>query len=78
MAVLENKLLSHTAMARLNIPVLDVAYGAFAYTSLGEWRRYSRADLYSALRANHLGPHRPFVVKPASDGTNYGLLVCSD
>jgi hypothetical protein len=73
--VLENKLLAHTVMTRLGIPVLDVAYGAFAHTPLGEWKQYERDDLYSALRANRLGPDRPFVVKPASDGTNFGLLV---
>ena len=75
LGVLENKLLAHTAMRRLGIPVLDVTYGAMAYTNLGEWKRYSRNELYAALRATKLGIERPFVVKPASDGTNFGLLV---
>jgi hypothetical protein len=75
LGILENKLLAHTAMRRLGIPVLDVTYGAMAFTDLGEWKRYSRTEMYAALRATKLGPERPFVVKPASDGTNYGLLV---
>lgn len=54
---------------------LQVVYGAFAHASLGEWPVYSRAELCAALLRGGYGPSRGFVAKPASDGTNYGLLV---
>eukprot|EP00965_Chrysotila_dentata_P165873 5476462-Pleurochrysis_carterae.AAC.1 len=73
--ILENKLLTHSVLTNLSIPALPVLYGAFAYTPLGEWPVYSRDALTDALRAYGLGPRVPFVVKPASDGTNYGILI---
>ncbi len=54
---------------------MGLIYGGFAFTPLGEWPAYSRAALATALRRGGYGPRRPFVIKPASDGTNYGLLV---
>ena len=47
----------------------------FAYTALGEWPAYSRKGMYAALTAGGYGPEVGFVAKPASDGTNFGLLV---
>lgn len=73
--VLENKLLSRSVLARLGIPAVPVLYGAFAFTPLGEWPQYDRLQMFAALNQYGLGPSRSFVVKPASDGTNFGLLV---
>ena len=75
LGVLENKLLCHTVVKNLGMPAVPVLYGAFAHTALGEWPAYDQKALYAALRRHGLGARRPFVVKPASDGTNYGLLV---
>ena len=52
-----------------------VVYGAFAYTRLGDWPVYSRNGLADALAAGGFGRGRGFVAKPASDGTNFGILV---
>ena len=54
---------------------MPILYGAFAFASLGEWPKYTKEEMYAALARHALGPSRAFVVKPASDGTNYGLLV---
>jgi|EP00900_Chrysochromulina_parva_P028029 hypothetical protein len=75
LGVLENKLLASTALTRLGLPAMEVVYGGFAYTRLGEWPAYSRAELCAVLARGGFGPRRGFVAKPASDGTNYGLLV---
>ena len=47
--VLENKLLSHTAVSRLGLPAVPILYGAFAFTQLGEWPKYAREEMYAAL-----------------------------
>ena len=73
--ILENKLLTSSAMSRLGMPPMDVVYGAFAYVALGEWPRYSCAAMSIALSSHEYGARSGFVAKPASDGTNYGLLV---
>ena len=52
---------------------MPILYGAFAFASLGEWPKYTKEEMYAALARHALGPSRAFVVKPASDGTNYGL-----
>lgn len=75
--ILENKLLSRSVLARLGMPAVPVLYGAFAFTPLGEWPQYDRLQMFTALDQHGLGPSRSFVVKPASDGTNFGLLVMS-
>ena len=54
---------------------METIYGGFAYTPLGEWPQYSREGMYRALHAGSYGPNVGFVAKPASDGTNFGILV---
>jgi hypothetical protein len=73
--VLENKLLCASLMSKVGMPTMELIYGAFAYSALGEWPQYERGAISAALRAGGYGPRKPFVIKPASDGTNYGLLL---
>ena len=73
--VLENKLLASSAMSKLGLPSMEVVYGAMAHTALGEWPVYTKEGMASALLAGGYGATNGFVVKPASDGTNYGLLL---
>ena len=54
---------------------MEIVYGALAHAALGEWPAYARRDMYAALEAGGYGARVGFVAKPASDGTNYGLLV---
>ena len=75
LGVLENKLLAASAMSRLGMPTMEMIYGALAYTRLGEWPAYTRHGMYASLERGGYGPDRGFVAKPASDGTNFGLLV---
>ena len=75
LGVLENKLLAATALRKIGLPTMATIYGGFAYTRLGEWPAYDRQGMYAALTAGGYGPKVGFVAKPASDGTNYGILV---
>ena len=59
--VLENKLLTHSLLRRLALPVVPVLYGALAAGPMGEWQGYSRDRLIEAPcrrpRAHSLGPN---------------------
>lgn len=74
-ACLQTVLSECRAMHRLGMPTMSTIYGAFAYTPLSEWPVYTRAGMYQALESGGYGPRIGFVAKPASDGTNFGLLV---
>mmetsp|Transcript_2760 Transcript_2760/g.8493 ORF Transcript_2760/g.8493 Transcript_2760/m.8493 type:complete len:393 (+) Transcript_2760:1425-2603(+) len=73
--VMENKLLAHSLLRRMKLPPTPVLYGAFGAGPLGDWPAYSRDDFIAAMRKHRLGTERSFVVKPASDGTNWGVRV---
>ena len=71
--IIENKLLSHTLLSALGMPVLPVLYGAFARNPLGPWPRYNRTEFIAAMRqacakVNNGSAACSFVVKPISSG----------
>ena len=74
--VIENKLLAHSLLHSLGVPLGTIEYGAFARHQLGEWHRHDPKALRSALERVHADPHGA-VLKPATDGGSVGLLLLS-
>ena len=69
--LVENKLLAHSLLKRMGLPVVPVLYGAFLRRALGEWPRYDRTAFKTAIK----GRTSNFVIKPTTDGQNNGVLV---
>ena len=73
--VLENKLLGHTLLDRLELRQQEVLYGAFATKALGEWPKYNRAALLGVVDSS---PSHRFVLKSATNGGNADVLVMTE
>jgi len=74
-AIIENKLLAHSLLRSLGVPVAPILYGAFGSRAMGGWPRYQRDGFAAALRRLE---RKDFVLKTASDGMSHNVLLMSD